>query len=88
MLLAASDHAGPDGAERVEVLDAGETPTGTRVTLNGEPPPASGLPEIDIDTFFKVPLRVAGCTVETEGGTLTLQGHPVRTRRIETGEVH
>ncbi|MDR2177617.1 MAG: methionine--tRNA ligase [Treponema sp.] len=88
MLLAASDRRGADGAERVEVLDAGDIPTGTRVTLNGAPPPASGLPKIDIDTFFKVPLRVNNHTVETEGGVLTLLGRPITTRIIESGEVH
>ncbi|MDR2376775.1 MAG: methionine--tRNA ligase [Treponema sp.] len=88
MLLAASDREGAGGAERVEVLDAGDVPTGTRLTLNGALPPASGLPEIDIDTFFKVPLRVNNYTVEAEGAALTLAGRPVTTRIIESGEVH
>ncbi|MDR2135108.1 MAG: methionine--tRNA ligase [Treponema sp.] len=87
MLLAASDRGGEGGAERVEVLDAGDVPTGTRVTLDGAPPPASGLPEIDIDTFFKVPLRVSNYAVEAEGRALTLLGRPVKTRIVESGEV-
>jgi methionyl-tRNA synthetase len=90
MLLAASDHNGPEGAERVEVLDAGDTPTGTRVTLEGFPLPAAiaDLPEIDIDTFFKIPLTVDNYTVLAEGKALTLNGLPLKTKVISPGEVH
>jgi methionyl-tRNA synthetase len=88
MLLAASDRLGPEGAERVEVLDAGDTPTGTRVGLDGAPPPAAVPGEIDIDTFFKVPLRVRNHTVEAEGGALSLGGLSLTTSLIASGEVH
>ena len=91
MLLAASDHKGPEGAERVEVLDAGENPTGTRVFLAGDPSPElSPVPpgEIDIDTFFKVPLRVNNGVVESAGRALSLRGRPLRTELIVSGEVH
>jgi methionyl-tRNA synthetase len=88
MLLAASDHQGPDGAERVEVLDAGDTPAGSRVTLEGDEPPAADLPEISIDDFFSVPLTVKDKRVEAEGRPLTLEGKPVVTRIISSGEVH
>jgi methionyl-tRNA synthetase len=87
MLLAASDHLGPEGAERVEVLDAGDTPTGTRVTLAGETPPEPPG-EIDIDAFFKVPLTVNNGVVETGGRALTLEGRPIKTGLILSGEVH
>jgi methionyl-tRNA synthetase len=87
MLLAASDHGGPEGAERVEVLDAGEIPTGTRVIPAGgtlpEPPG-----EIDIDAFFKVPLGVNNGVVEAGGKALTLNGRPIKTALIVSGEVH
>ncbi|MDR1443807.1 MAG: methionine--tRNA ligase, partial [Treponema sp.] len=87
MLLAASDHEGPEGAERVEVLDAGEVPAGTRVTLDGEVPAAAPA-EIDIGTFFKVPLQVRDGTVEAEGKALCLSGRPLKTSLITSGEVH
>jgi methionyl-tRNA synthetase len=87
MLLAASDHRGPEGAERVEVLDAGEIPTGTRVTLDGGTPPEPPG-EIDIDAFFKVPLTVNNGVVETGGRALTLEGRPIKTALISSGEVH
>jgi methionyl-tRNA synthetase len=90
MLLAASDHGGPGETERVEVLDAGETPTGTRVFLAGDPPASPENPpgEISIDTFFKVPLKVRGGQVESGGRALCLEGRPIRTERIVSGEVH
>jgi methionyl-tRNA synthetase len=88
MLLAASDHQGPDGAERVEVLDAGDTPTGTRVVLEGEEVPAAPLPEITIDDFFAVPLTVKDNRVEAGGKALTLAGKFINTRLVSSGEVH
>jgi len=96
MLLAASDHKGPvdaegKGSERVEVLDAGDVPTGTRVIIEGSgsgaeiPQPPS---EIDIDTFFSIPIEVKDHSVLVGGKALTLEGRPIKTRIIESGEVH
>jgi methionyl-tRNA synthetase len=86
MLLAAS-FMREDGTEQVEVLDAGDVPTGTRVELEGAGP---GNPpaEIDINAFFTVPLVVRDYAVEAGGKALTLNGTPVRTRSIAAGEVH
>jgi len=91
MLLAASDHnaTGADGqpAERVEALDAGDCPTGTRLLPEGEdnvPAPA----EIDIDTFFSYPITVKDNTVFCGGKKLCLNGKPVQTKIIPEGEVH
>jgi methionyl-tRNA synthetase len=92
MLLAASDHNGKTadgeaGAERVEVLDAQGVPVGTRVLLedsvSGTPPP-----EIDIDTFFSIPLIVDDSVVKAGGKALTLDGKPVKMNIIGCGEVH
>ncbi|MDR1898834.1 MAG: methionine--tRNA ligase [Treponema sp.] len=89
MLLAASDMGGPDGGERCEVLDAGDGPTGTRVTLEGSPPEPPPLPaEINIDTFFSVPLKVENGAVTAGGRALTVLGKPVKTKIISDGEVH
>ncbi|GHV15919.1 methionine--tRNA ligase [Spirochaetia bacterium] len=88
MLLAGSiKHE--DAPETVEVLDAGDTPTGTRVSIEGAPadlPPAPA--EIDIDTFFTIPLEIRDHTVVSGGKALTLAGKPIRTTIIGTGEVH
>jgi methionyl-tRNA synthetase len=95
MLLAASDKNGmapgvsaPDGTvERVEVLDAGDVSTGTPVSLDGAGP-GSPPSEIDIDTFFTIPLLVQDGTVMVGGKALTLAGNPIKTRIIIQGEVH
>jgi methionyl-tRNA synthetase len=91
MLLAAGDKAGvgPDGApvERVEVLAAGDTPTGTRLLPEGAN--ASTAPaEIDIDTFFSYPMAVKNSVAQHGGKTLCLNGKPVRTSVIPEGEIH
>jgi methionyl-tRNA synthetase len=87
MLLAAGDKGGAGGAERCEVLDAGDAPTGTRLLPAGEdavPAPA----EIDIDTFFSTPIAVKDFAVQSGGKNLCLAGKPVRTSVICDGEVH
>jgi methionyl-tRNA synthetase len=91
MLLAAGDKngVGPNGeaVERVEVLDAADYPTGTRLLLEGE---EAGQPpqEIDIDTFFSYPIVVKDNDVLQNGKRLCLDGKPVRTVIISEGEVH
>jgi methionyl-tRNA synthetase len=86
MLLAASA-AGSEGKERVEVLDAGDTPTGTRVRIDGLEL-GGDLPEIDIDAFFSVPLEVKNHRVRAGDKDLTLDGRPILTKLIPFGEVH
>jgi methionyl-tRNA synthetase len=86
MLLAASERD-PEGNEIVEVLDAGDAPTGTPVWLSGQKmghPPA----EITIETFLSVPLEVKNYRVESGGAALTVLGKPLYTAIIENGEVH
>jgi methionyl-tRNA synthetase len=86
MLLAASDTDG-EGNERVEVLDAEDTPTGTPVQirdLSSGPLP----PEIDIDTFFSIPIVVVNHEITVGDKALTLRGNPIRTKVIGAGEVH
>ena len=104
MLLAAEDHEGPPdrtgkGSLRVEVLDAGDAPLGTMVKIEGA---GSGqetnsapdtentvIPaEIDLDTFFSIPLEVKDNTVMVGGKVLTLEGKPIRTKTISQGGVH
>jgi methionyl-tRNA synthetase len=87
MLLAASDKD-DSGTERVEVLDAGDTPTGTRVILEGGEAGPLSPAEIDIDTFFSVPLAVTDYTVVSGDKPLTVGGKPLKTRLIASGEVH
>ncbi|MCL2190986.1 MAG: methionine--tRNA ligase [Treponema sp.] len=93
MLLAAGDNGGtaPDGspAERCEVLDAGDAPTGTRVLPEGLAAQAgTALPEIDIDTFFACPIAVSGFAVQSGGRNLCLGGKPIRTGIVREGKVN
>jgi methionyl-tRNA synthetase len=91
MLLAAGDKNGigqeGEAIERVEVLDAGDYPVGTRLLPEGEEagaPPA----EIDIDTFFSYPVVVKDNQVLSGGKKLCLNGNAVCTKIIPNGEVH
>ena len=97
MLLAADDNNGPPdgegkGSPRVEVLDAGDAPIGTRVKLDGieySEFNAQDLPaEVDIETFFSIPMEVKGNSVLAGGKALTLEGTPVKTRIVSEGNVH
>jgi methionyl-tRNA synthetase len=92
MLLAAEDHDGPPDAEgkgtmRVEVLDGGDAPLGTRVLAEGLEPMETPL-EIDIDTFFSIPMEVRDSVVTIGGKALTLEGKPIRTKIVSQGNVH
>jgi methionyl-tRNA synthetase len=86
MLLAAGDN--PDTpAERCEVLDAGDAPTGTRLLPQGAA--AQGAPaEISIETFLSYPITVKDFAVQSGGKPLCLNGKPVRTGIIGEGELH
>jgi methionyl-tRNA synthetase len=104
MLLAADDHNGPadengKGSSRVEVLDAGDAPIGTRVSLEGLESSESNIQpgstalaelpsEIDIDTFFSIPMYVKDNTVLVGSKKLTLGGNHIKTNIISNGEIH
>jgi methionyl-tRNA synthetase len=92
MLLAAEDNNGPPDEEgkgglRCEVLDAGDAPIGTMVKLEGMEP-QNPPPEIDIDTFFSIPMEVKDGTVMAGGRALTLNGKPIKTKIVTSGGVH
>jgi tRNA-binding EMAP/Myf-like protein len=91
MLLAAGDKGGTasDGspAERCEVLDAGDTPTGTRLLPEGAAAAATPA-QIDIDTFFSFPIAVSDFAVHTGAGRLCLNGKPLCSSVIKEGKVN
>jgi methionyl-tRNA synthetase len=91
MLLAAGDKKGisKDGEilERVEVLDAGLSPTGTRLLPEGENAVVCPA-EIDIDTFFTQKIYVRDFKVYSGEKKLCLEEKPVITAVIPEGEVH
>ncbi|MDL2229414.1 methionine--tRNA ligase, partial [Treponema sp. OttesenSCG-928-L16] len=89
MLLAASD-TDEAGNERIEVLDAGDTPSGTPVRLEGQAAPETAegaLSQIDIKKFFSIPIKVDNHAVLVGRKALLLGDRPVRTARIPSGEV-
>ncbi|MDR0759305.1 MAG: methionine--tRNA ligase, partial [Treponema sp.] len=87
-MLLAAEAKREDGSLVVEVLDAGEAPTGTRVVLAGDGEGAAPPAEISADAFFSVPLAVKNSIVVSDDRPLTLNGVPVRTRFVENGGVH
>ena len=88
MLLAAGDKGGPGGAERCEVLDARDAPTGTRLLPEGAQAPDGDLPEIDIDAFFAHPIAVSDFVArDAAGRSLCLDGKPARTACVREGKV-
>jgi methionyl-tRNA synthetase len=82
MLLAAQDGV------QVEVLFADHAPSGERITLEGEPAePSSPRAEIDIEEFFRVPIRVRDHRILVEGAALGCCGRPLATARVKDGQV-
>lgn len=85
MLLAASATQS-DGSEAVEVLDVSFAEPGTRIQVGDmalSEPPA----EIDIDTFFSMPIVAKDGTILIGQQPLTCNGKPLFTNRIIQGEV-
>ncbi|MDR1095056.1 MAG: methionine--tRNA ligase, partial [Spirochaetaceae bacterium] len=92
MLLAASVK-NEDGTETVEVLEAADAETGSRIKLEGasdrdDSKPVAAEIDIDIDTFFSVPITVADGIVNVNGKAFTVNGKTVKTEKIKNGEVH
>jgi methionyl-tRNA synthetase len=86
MLLAASDRDA-EGNERVEVLDAGDLPTGERIGIEGLE--LQDVPEeIAIDEFFAAPILVKGHSITVGGKALNAGGVPLATKVISEGEAH
>ncbi|MDR2783486.1 MAG: methionine--tRNA ligase [Treponema sp.] len=85
MLLAASVKD-EEGREIVEVLDAGNTPAGTRIALEGAEPPVAPA-EITIDDFMATPIIVQDGVVMAEGKKLCAAGTPIATKVVINGAV-
>lgn len=85
MLLAAS-RKDAEGNNLVEVLEAPWAEPGTRLEVQGYPAVATPS-EIDIDTFFAIPIRVVQGKVEVEDAPLLAAGRNLTTTRVLDGEV-
>ena len=81
MLLAAQD------GTQVEVLFADWAQPGERITLEGEREPAEARAQIDIEEFFRVPIRVQAGRILVEGAALVCAGRPLATAKVKDGQV-
>ncbi|MCK4514303.1 MAG: class I tRNA ligase family protein, partial [Spirochaetaceae bacterium] len=86
MLLAASDKDG-EGSERVDVLFLEGIAPGTEIVVAGQPVPEGGRPEIDIDTFFSIPVRAENGRVMVGPVALACSGKDLRTNTVQDGSV-
>lgn len=85
MLLAASATQS-DGSEVVEVLDASFAEPGTRIQV-GNIPLSEAPAEIDIDTFFSMPILAKDGVILIDQQPLTCNGKTLSTNRVLQGEV-
>jgi methionyl-tRNA synthetase len=81
MLLAAQD------GTQVEVLFADWAQPGERISLEGEREPAEARAQIDIEEFFRVPIRVQAGRILVEGAALACAGRPLATAKVKDGQV-
>jgi methionyl-tRNA synthetase len=86
MLLAAAVD-GPDGREVCEVIDVAWAVPGTRLVLSGQNPDTPTEARIDVDSFFSVPIRVAGGTIMVGTLPLEVNGRACCTVRVVDGTV-
>ncbi|HRY54348.1 MAG TPA: methionine--tRNA ligase [Spirochaetia bacterium] len=91
MLLAASRKVEGEGGamvkETVEVLDAGQAAPGSRVLLEGQDESIAPQAEIDVDSFFSVPIRAEGASAMIGAKRLLAGGSPFRFAKVDRGEV-
>jgi methionyl-tRNA synthetase len=87
MLLAASLRGGEE--EIVEVIEAPWASPGARITIEGQDPASiqTELPQIDIDTFFNIPLSTQGGVVKVGGVALVADGQKLTATRVTDGPV-
>jgi methionyl-tRNA synthetase len=89
MLLAASRRAPGEGGgkEAVEVLDAALAAPGSRILLEGQDDASPPAAEIDVETFFSVPIRAEHGAALIGGKRLLAAGRPFSFERVSEGEV-
>ncbi len=87
MLLAAARHGGDGAKIGCEVLDAGEAAPGTRIVLEGQDPALVPAAEIDVDTFFSVPLLASGGVAKAGNAALLVDGRRFALTTVPDGEI-
>lgn len=86
MLLAASV-SGSGGKEQVEVLEASWASPGTILTLADCQDSVPSKAEIDVDTFFSMPLTSRQGIAYSGDSALLADGKPIQLSRVPDGEI-
>jgi methionyl-tRNA synthetase len=86
MLLAASDKDA-EGNERVDVLFLDDVEPGTQIVVADQDSVERDKPEIDIDTFFTIPIRAEKGRVMVGAAGLSCAGKEIRTALVQDGSV-
>jgi methionyl-tRNA synthetase len=86
MLLAAEPAEGGE-REVVDVLFVDHASPGDRVVPEGVEPPRTDPSEIDIESFFSMPITVQDGVVQVGGRDLVVAGEKVKSAKVETGKV-
>ncbi|HKL85068.1 MAG TPA: methionine--tRNA ligase [Treponemataceae bacterium] len=86
-MLLAGDYTDADGIEHVEVLDSSWAAPGTPVILEGADPSFKKPDCIDADDFFAAPMKIVDHVIMIDDKKLTINGQPVVSKKITTGEV-
>ncbi len=91
MLLAAEPDEGEAGAqgeeEVIDVLFVDHAAPGERVLPEGVSVPSPPTDEIDIDSFFEMPITVSHGTVQVGGRDLEVAGRKVKSSAVSSGKV-
>jgi methionyl-tRNA synthetase len=88
MLLAAEPEDGAEGAERtVDVLFVDHAAPGERVLPEGVEAPTRQPAEIDIESFFSMPITVKDGVVRAAGRDLVVGGKKVTSGQVTSGKV-
>lgn len=88
MLLAADPDDGAEGDERtVDVLFVDHATPGERVLPEGVSAPTTEPDEIDIESFFSMPITVKDGVVQVGGRDLEVGGKKVTSEKVTSGKV-
>ncbi len=86
-MLLAGDYKDAEGKECVEVLDSSWAKPGTPAILEGSDISVKKPDSIDADTFFAAPMKIIDHYVTVNGKKLLIDGQPVKTIHVESGDV-
>jgi methionyl-tRNA synthetase len=87
-MLLAAEPEGAEGDERtVDVLFVDHVEPGARVLPEGVEAPSREPGEIDIESFFSMPITVEGGVVKAGGRDLVVGGRKVESSAVTTGKV-